>query len=495
MDYLDPQKKKKKRVKLMVGYGLLGMVIALATLVLVYVTTGYYVDRNTGEVIQNGLIYIDSKPESAKIILNGVEQSSRTSARLVVPENRYTIQLDRSGYRPWSRTIDLEGGSVRRLNYVRLVPNDVETLPVQTLEGQPSVVSQSIDKRWLVFAYNNNPLEMKTVDLVSDSFAVQDIKFPVDLVVSNSLKGAWQIVEWADDNKVFLATYTTEEGTEYVLINRDKPLESINLSVALEDVPFSELTLRNRKNNLLFAYNQTDKTLSKVRIDGSNLERYAEGVEAFASFGEDVLYVKNMVEDKTKSIAILKQGSDEYPLRELKRTKEYLLDLSKIGSAFVAGVTSAEEDRAFIYYDPIKSFNQDNPPKYPVLAAVLRIADPEELRISQNSSAITVRSGQQFATHEFEEDRTFVFSVGGTINSGQEFRWLDGRHFTISIDGVQYMIDYSGDNQYELVESVKGFGSFFDKNVDFLFTFSAQDKENNTPARMFRTFMRSADDR
>jgi hypothetical protein len=495
MDYLDPQKKKRKRTKLMVGYGLLGTAIALATLILVYVTTGYYVDRNTGEVIQNGLIYVDSKPESASVLLNGVDQGTRTDARLVVPDGRYTVQLARDGYQPWARTIDLEGGSVRRLNYARLIPTNLETAPVLTIEDQPSVVSQSIDKRWLVLAYNNNALEMKTIDIESATFTIQDIKFPVDLVESDALEGTWEIVEWADDNKVFLASYTTEDGVEYLLINRDKPLESVNLSTRLEDVPFTELTLRNRKNDLLFVYDEDKKSLSKIKTDGTERELYIENVEEYSTFGENVLYIRNMTDDKTKSVAILKEGTTEYPLRELKRTKEYLLDISKIGSAFVAGVTSAEEDRAFIYYDPIKSFNQDNPPKYPVLATVLRVADPEELRISQNSSAITVRSGQRFATHEFEEERTFAFSVGGTVNTNQEFRWLDGRHFTISIDGVQYMIDYSGDNQYRLVESVKGFGSYFDKDIDFLFTFSPQDKQEDTPARMLRTFMRTAEDR
>jgi hypothetical protein len=240
---------------------------------------------------------------------------------------------------------------------------------------------------------------MKTIDLESETFVVQDIKFPVDLVASNSLKGTWEILEWADDNKFILTKYTTEKGIEYLLINRDKPLESVNVTTTLKDIPFTEVSLRNQKSDLLFVYNEKLKTLSKVRADGTNLVLYAENVEAYTSFGEDVLYVSNMPEDKTKALAKLKRGNEEFPLRELQRSEEYLLDLSKLGGAFVAGVTSKEEDRTFVYYDPIKSFEQDNAPKYPVLSAVLRIADPEELRISQNSSAITVRGGQRFATH------------------------------------------------------------------------------------------------
>src|SRR6056297_3205160 len=101
MDYLDPKKKQSKRAKLLIGYGLIGLLIAMATVVLFSITTGLDVDRSTGRLIQNGLVYVDSKPESARIILNGVEQGNQTDARLIIPEGSYDIQLVRDGYRDW----------------------------------------------------------------------------------------------------------------------------------------------------------------------------------------------------------------------------------------------------------------------------------------------------------------------------------------------------------------------------------------------------------
>ena len=130
MDYLDPTKKKAKRRQLLVMYVLLGIAISIATVVFVYNVNGYSIDRKTGEVVQNGLLYIDTKPESAEITLNGQKQRGRTDARLVVEEGDYEIQLDREGYQPWKRSIVLEGGSLRRLTYARLIPQKIDTCPV-----------------------------------------------------------------------------------------------------------------------------------------------------------------------------------------------------------------------------------------------------------------------------------------------------------------------------------------------------------------------------
>jgi len=87
MDYLDPKKKHAHKIRIFVGYGLFAVLIALATLLLVYVADGYYIDRSTGEVIQNGLVYVSSRPGGAEVYLNGEKQRGVTDERLVIPSN------------------------------------------------------------------------------------------------------------------------------------------------------------------------------------------------------------------------------------------------------------------------------------------------------------------------------------------------------------------------------------------------------------------------
>lgn len=494
MDYLDPQKKQRKRIQIMIGYVFLGIAIAMATVILVYITSGYDVDRNTGEVIQNGLVYVDSKPESAKIFVNGVEQGNQTDARLILPGGSYDIRLERDGYRTWHRNIRLEGGNVRRMDYPRLVPTELETAPLRALENEPDIVSQSIDKRWVVMAYDGNALEMQVADLESAQVVLNDIKFPIDLVKTR-VDGVWNIIEWSDDNKSFLATYTSDFGVEYVVINREKPLESINVEDVLGDVDFDEVALRSRKAELLFIFNKEQQTVSKAALNGVAPILFAENVLQFDSFGEDIIYITQDPVIKENVHAVLKRGEDILVLQSMLKSEEYLIDMSKLGSAFVMGVGSPNEDKIWVYNNPVRNTNASQLVLYPVATTVLRVDSPEELRISANSSVIMVRGGNSFATHEFEEDRVFDFTLEGRLNGNKEFRWLDGRHFTTAIDGVQHVIDYSGDNRYELVESIPGLGSFFNNELDFLFTFSPANEKKDEPSQIRRSFMRTPADR
>ena len=84
MDFLDPREKKLRNIRLMIGYVLMTVLIFTATLVLVFQAYGFGVDRKTGEVIQNGLVYIDSAPDKADIYIDGVKQQDRSNARLAL---------------------------------------------------------------------------------------------------------------------------------------------------------------------------------------------------------------------------------------------------------------------------------------------------------------------------------------------------------------------------------------------------------------------------
>jgi hypothetical protein len=104
MDYLDPKKKLAHRRRLYVGYGLMSIVIAISTVILVYLGSGYYVDK-TGDLIQNGQILVSSEPEGASIYLNDNLQKTKTTGKLVVPSGAHNISVRKEGYREWNKKV------------------------------------------------------------------------------------------------------------------------------------------------------------------------------------------------------------------------------------------------------------------------------------------------------------------------------------------------------------------------------------------------------
>ena len=494
MDYLDPDKKRQKKKYLMLMYGLLGIAIGIATVVLVYLVNGYSIDRQTGEVIQNGLIYVDTKPESAEVYLNGEKQRGRTDARLVVPAGTYDIQLRRDGYRNWQRELVLEGGSLRRLSYARLIPERLESEVGLDLPAAPTMASQSIDKRWLVMMFADNPLLMRVVDLSQSTLAITQVQLPLTLIDSQEL-GSWEVVDWADDNKTFLAAYRTATSVEYVLIDREDPLKARKLNAIFATTPFTEVSLRGRKNDLLYLFNETTGVLSRANSTDATVVPVLEDVIAYKAYDADaILYItaKDAVEGMVT--AYLDKGDTSYKLRNLAVSDRYMLEMSKLGSALVLGVVSPSENRAIVYNDPIAALKQNDFSSIPVPTTVLRVNSPEELTISADSTIIAVRGGSSIASHEFDADRSYTYTLSQAVDAGSQLRWLDGQHFATSSNGVQYITDFDGSNQYQLVQSNPALGSYFDKDFNTLLTFLSPQQEG-APHRLMKAFMRTPADR
>lgn len=494
MDYLDPNKKRQKKKYLLLMYGLLGIAIAIATVVLVYLVNGYSIDKQTGEVIQNGLIYVDTKPESAEIYLNGQKQRGRTDARLVVPAGTYDIQLRRDGYQNWQRELTLEGGSLRRLSYARLIPEELETEVALDLTAAPTMTSQSIDKRWLVMMFVDNPLLMRVVDLNQNVLSLTEVQLPLTLIDSKEA-GSWEVVDWADDNKTFLAVYRTATTAEYVLIDREDPLKARKLKEIFATTPFSEVSLRGRKNDLLYLFDAATGILSKANSTDATVESVLSDVIEYTTFDDDaILYItaKDAVDGMVT--AYLDKGDTSYKLRNLTVSDRYMLDMSKLGSALVLGVVSPSENRAIVYNDPIAALKQNDFSTIPVPTTVLRVENPEELSISADSTIIAVRGGSSLATHEFDADRSYSFSMREPIDVGTDIRWLDGQHFVASSNRIQYMADFDGSNQYQMVNSLPILGSYLDKDLNLFFSFIPPQQEGS-PYRIMKTFMRTEADR
>lgn len=495
MDYLDPNKKRQKKNQLLVMYALLGIAIAIATLVIVYNVRGYSIDRQTGEVIQNGLIYLDSKPESAEVYLNGEKQKGRTDARLVAEEGIYDIELKRDGYRPWSRSLTLEGGSLRRLTYARLVPEKIDSDTLLTLPTTPTLVSQSNDKRWLVFFSNSNPLLMQVLDLERPQAEFFPLQLPVDFLKTKEA-GVWKVIDWADDNKTMLATFTSASGVEAVLINREDATKSVNVTTTYPTIAFNNIQLRARKNDLVYLYDQKSASVYQADLTQKTSEKVLGEVLDYMSYGDDAfLYVTKGDAKEGMVQTLLKVGDKSYKLRDIQEDKSYLLAISKLGNAYVLGVGSPKENRVIVYNDPIHALEANDFSTIPVPTTVLTVASPNEVIISADSSVIMARNDTSVASHEFEADRSYAYVLNVPVRAGSEAHWVDGRHMIYdSESGTLQMIDFDGSNNYELVKNAGALQGNFNRTMDFLYTIGAPAEGVTTPP-LLRHYMRTASDR
>ena len=204
MDFLDPKKKRGTAIRLAIGHLLMALLVIFGTYILIYQAYGFGVDTKTGQVVQNGLVFFDTAPDGAKIILNGVEQKNPTNTRQSLSEGDYSVELRKDGYRSWKHDFSLAGGTVERFMYPLLVPEKLESTEVQAFDALSPLGLQSPDRRWVLLAQNGNFGSFTEFDLnnLKDTKPVAStVAFPAVVLTAAGVTHKLELVEWSNDNK------------------------------------------------------------------------------------------------------------------------------------------------------------------------------------------------------------------------------------------------------------------------------------------------------
>lgn len=478
MDFLDPQAKRRHRIRLAIGYGLVATLIATATAILVYRAYGFDVDRKTGEVYQNGLVYVDSAPDNADVFVNGDLHKDRTNTRMALPAGGYNIKLQKKGYRNWERGIELEGGSVERLTYPLLVPSELERSELKTFEAKPGFAAQSPDRRWAIISVGNsltNFIEYDFNSLTNERPAERKISFAASLFRVAPGAHSLELVEWSNDNKHLLIRHNFGGGHEFIVLNRDKPETSFNINQLTGQSP-AQLTLIDKKFDQWHLYHQQGGVLQSASVKAPAPQAIAANVSSYKSHGEDVLLYAQNIDPKLQRV-ILRQGQKSYNLRDIK-PGSVQLEIARYDGDWFVVVGLAAENKVLIYKNPQDDFSDDSKP---VPKSALRVpGELTNIKFSQNTRFVSAQSGQHFEIFDVEFSDVFRFDVDQKFDDPKKVVWMDGHRLLGGSEKKITMFDFDGSNRQTLVPSVAGLPVFFDRDFTALYTV---DQQTISPAK------------
>ena len=469
MDFLDPRKRRAHSIRLMIGYGLVAIAIVLGGWLLLKAASGYGVDTKTGDIVQNGLLFVDSKPGGAAIYLNDKAQGSTTSARLVLPAGKYKLTLKKDGYRTWERTITLNEGKIARYVYPFLFPLESQIQSLKIYSQTPPLITQSPDRRWLLV---QSP-DSSNGKITFDEYDTADLdKTPETLVLPSGLLSSTagstlKEVEWSTDNKHVLLWHTYEGGSEFFIFNRDSPAESTNIN-KLFGVSPTEVALRNKKIDQLYIFIQESGDLQVADTASSQLAPLLKNVLAFKPSGANLIsYVTQQNAPSDQVTTRIWDGNQSYSLYSFKAGSQYLIDEAQFQGHWYYVAGSDADERVNIYKDPLNSLRDPSIAKaVPVLS--LNIKGASKVSFSANTRFIAAEAGQSLAVYDLETQDIYPYSLNDPIST--ELRWMDGHRLIGSSQGQVFVSDYDATNQHLLVPTNNPRGGFFDRDYKYLLT-------------------------
>ena len=471
MDFLDPKKKRAHTIRLYLGYALVAIAIGIGAFVLLYAAYGYGVDRS-GNVFQNGLMFLASTPDGAETNIssttNTFKQQATTSARLVLPADEYNVEMLKQGYRTWSRTVPLKGGQVERLVYPFLFPETLVTKDQQLYSTQPGLTTASPDRRWIVV---QSPTEFNAFDVFDTSSpdaVAQRIAVPASLFAPTATSQQLQLVEWSTDNRHILVRYVHDNTTEFLMLDRESPQNSININQHM-GVTASNIMLRDKSAEKLYMQ-LPDGQLINANTKDKTTSPLLSNVVTFWPHGDDTIaYISNkdLANTGVVSVQILSAGTS-YQLRTLPNSPSYLIDLAQYNGHWYVAAGATNDQHVYVYRDPVETL-QRNDPESVLTTRTLRISNPQKLSFSNNAQFIAVQSGQQFVVYDAEADRQYRYEIPDAFEPGALASWMDGHRLTSVSGGKVIVFDFDGSNKQLLNAIVANGKPMFDRDYTLLY--------------------------
>lgn len=496
MDFLDPRKKRATAVKLSIGHFLMALIVVFGTYILVYQAYGFGVDRKTGQVVQNGLVFFDSAPDKATILLNGEEQRFQTNTRQALAAGEYDVEIRKDGYRSWKRHFELEGGTVERFMYPLLIPNELQRAELEVFESVPVLGLQSPDRRWVLLSRPGSLGVFSQYDLNNlrdDKPPITTVTIPPNLLNTAGSSHVLTMVEWSTDNRHVLLKHMFDGGFEFIMFDREQPDQSINVNQLLGQSP-EKISLRDKQYDKLFLH-QTDKSLQAADINNKSVTPLLSGVLSYKSHGNDVLLYAQIAPDDPGEVRIsMREGTKSYVIRDIPKSESVPLDLATYGNRWYVVIGSNAEEKTYVYKDPLDALKTQGL-ESPLPISFLRSSGSiTKLEFSQNARFIMVNSGQSFSVYDFEKTRYYRYMIEQPIEPTVKPTWMDGNRIVIRTNGQAHIFDYDGINHQTLLASDVSLPVFFNRDYDVLYTVS---KSNTTvgSTSFYQTFLRLPEDR
>src|SRR5690606_33348605 len=122
-------------------------VITIVTAAILFIQ-GYRLDSHHG-LEQGALLQFRSLPSGATITVDSKTIGSRTPAKYTVLSGKHAFIMERDGYKPWAKVLDIKAGTLTWLDYIRLIPTDIQVNTVKQYESI-AAMKASPDRRFLL---------------------------------------------------------------------------------------------------------------------------------------------------------------------------------------------------------------------------------------------------------------------------------------------------------------------------------------------------------
>jgi hypothetical protein len=433
-----------RKILTILGYALLTMLVLLVTAGLVAYGQGYTYDFKTGKLTQDGLVIIVSSPSGAAVSLEGKDLKKKTEFRKLYEPGSYTFELNKSGFKTWSKTLTVTPGGVGMAQYAVLMPNSPKTT---VLDDRQAILAQAISKdhNHLAYVVGGDQAGVYVSDIgggVKKVFAVPvpEKDKPLETLVS---------VAWSDDASHLLVTSQAGATKVYRVMSVGGG-DVVNLT---DQYKFDFAGLTFSQNNWKRLFWAAGGDLRRVDLDAKAVSGVlADKVAQVVPTDDRLLYVRA----DTTGYSLWNLDSNDKPqsvVAALTPSSSYDIELTSWNNQDELAVVPASTRVGLLYTGIFGST--------PTTQTIAQNVDRSSF--SPDGHLLAFYSGNEVAVYDFEksdflkERATYLFPK---VTALHELTWFDNFHVVRNENGRIIWSEFDGGNAHDLGAAYAEFAAY-----------------------------------
>lgn len=472
------------------------MVLAVCTLafILIFHTLGYQLDLKTQTVEQRALVQYDSRPQGARVFVDGTELG-KTHIKGMLPEGQHQFSMRLDGYDEWRKVVEVKAGTLTWLSYARLVPSERVVSSVKEFSSLASVrfspnwrfmlgVMQATDAPKIVWGDLRDSDKPKFNEVTLDTSVVAGYG-------GQSTAHALKIVEWDSGNRyaILKHTYVVEgqgEKVQWLKVDREnKTVVDIAKVIGLE---LKDVRFLGESGNELYVL-QSSGELRRADLNAATISApLISHVQSFSVYGTDyITYVGTNGTSKLQLAGIWRKDWTEPVVvrrqTEAEASTPLMIKFSRYDNkdVLVVGVGSTVTLHTGAALDGSSSSASRLLSRVKSITAGEQLA---ELDLSGTGRFVLMRTGAGFMSYDIERQS---MSHDTALPTGTSLDWLDDYHVWSVEGGKVVMREFDGANQSTMLEASEGFDASLSHDGDWLYAFRRADNGTVTMSRLRMT--------
>ena len=423
-----------RKILTILGYVLLTLIVALVTVLLVAYGQGYVYDFKAGKLIHNGLVMLQSSPSGAEVSLAGKDLNKKTDYRQLYAPGKYTFELNKPGYQPWKKTVEVVAGEASMAQYAILTPNSPKTT---VLDEQTAILAQSMtkDNNHLAYVVGGDQAGVYVLDIGGSAKKVFVNPAPEKDKPVETLES----VRWSADGSHLLVVSRTDSGRVYRVMSNGGA-DVLNLT---DQYRFDFPGLVFSQNNWKKLYWLSGGDLRRLDLDAKTVSGVlVDKVTQINPLGDKLLYVRSDTTGYSLwSLDSNDKGQSVIPA--LTPSAAYSLAYVSWRNHDELAVVPTASRTGMLYSDAFGS----TPSSMTIAQGVDRAS------FSPDGHLLTFYGGNLAVTYDLDQSDYLKKRVSYTlpgISGLHELTWFDNFHIVLNEGGRIVWAEFDGTNAHDL---------------------------------------------